>query len=138
MVKQSLWSSGIAAKLASIFLKDDGLLSLTGAQASLSTTPGMIGYGFAKSAVHHLCKSLAADKSGISKSCTVVSILPITLDTPMNRAAMPNADKSTWTPLSFVADLFLRWTSDKATRPQSGSLVQLHTASGSTQLVMFT
>lgn len=27
----------------------------------------------------------------------------ITLDTPMNRKFMPKADKSTWTPLDFVA-----------------------------------
>lgn len=64
----------------------------------------MIGYGLAKAAVHHLTKSLAEEKSGLPKDSLVVSILPITLDTPMNRKWMPQADHSTWTPLDFVAE----------------------------------
>lgn len=64
----------------------------------------MIGYGLAKAAVHQLTKSLAAEKSGLPEDSLVVSILPITLDTPMNRKWMPTADFSTWTPLSFIAE----------------------------------
>lgn len=67
-------------------------------------TPGMIGYGLAKAAVHQLTKSLAEEKSGLPKDSLVVSILPITLDTPMNRKWMPQADHSTWTPLDFIAE----------------------------------
>jgi dihydropteridine reductase len=48
MWKQSVVSSAIAASLASTFLKEDGLLVLTGAVAALGPTPGMIGYGMAK------------------------------------------------------------------------------------------
>lgn len=40
MLKQSVWSSLIATKLAAKFLKDDGLLTLTGAKAALEPTPG--------------------------------------------------------------------------------------------------
>lgn len=54
----------------------------------------MIGYGLAKSAVHHLVKSLADKSSGLPDNSTVLAILPITLDTPMNRKWMPNADFS--------------------------------------------
>lgn len=64
----------------------------------------MIGYGLAKAAVHQLTKSLAEEKSGLPKDSLVVSILPITLDTPMNRKWMPQADHSTWTPLDFIAE----------------------------------
>lgn len=63
----------------------------------------MIGYGMAKAAVHHLTKSLAHKESGLPNDALVVAILPITLDTPMNRKWMPNADFGTWTPLEFVA-----------------------------------
>lgn len=63
----------------------------------------MIGYGMAKAAVHQLTKSLASEKSGLPKNSLAVAILPITLDTPMNRKWMPNADFSTWTSLDFVA-----------------------------------
>lgn len=49
----------------------------------------MIGYGMAKAAVHQLVKSLAADKSGLPANALAVALLPITLDTPMNRKFMP-------------------------------------------------
>lgn len=104
MWKQSVWSSTISATIGSRFLKKGGVLTLTGADAALNGTPGMIGYGLAKAAVHQLTKSLAADKSGLPDDSLVVSILPITLDTPMNRKWMPKADFSTWTPLEFIAE----------------------------------
>lgn len=49
-------------------------------------------------------KSLADSSSGLPDDSLVVSILPITLDTPMNRKWMPKADFSTWTPLDFIAE----------------------------------
>lgn len=58
----------------------------------------------AKAAVHHLVKSLAAPKSGLPDSAVTLAILPVTLDTPMNRKFMPKADFSSWTPLSYVAE----------------------------------
>lgn len=63
----------------------------------------MIGYGLAKSAIHQLTKSLSGKDSGLPENSLVVSILPITLDTPMNRKWMPNADFTSWTPLQYVA-----------------------------------
>lgn len=54
----------------------------------------MIGYGLAKAAVHHLVRSLANDSSGLPNNSNVLAILPITLDTPMNRNWMPKADFS--------------------------------------------
>lgn len=83
MWKQSVWSSAISATISSHFLKSGGVLTLTGADAALDGTPGMIGYGLAKGAVHQLTKSLAQEKSGLPENSLVVSILPITLDTPM-------------------------------------------------------
>lgn len=64
----------------------------------------MIGYGMAKAAVHQLTRSLAGNDSGLPNDALVVSILPVTLDTPMNRKWMPKADFSTWTPLTEVAE----------------------------------
>uniref|UniRef100_A0A1I7X571 Dihydropteridine reductase n=1 Tax=Heterorhabditis bacteriophora TaxID=37862 RepID=A0A1I7X571_HETBA len=89
MWKQSVWSSTIAAKIATKHLKPGGLLQLTGAAAASEGTPGMIGYGMAKAAVHQLTSSLASEGSGLPEQCTVLTILPITLDTPMNRKWMP-------------------------------------------------
>lgn len=57
----------------------------------------------AKAAVHQLTKSLAAEDSGLPANSLVAAILPITLDTPMNRKWMPKADTNTWTPLEFIS-----------------------------------
>ncbi|KAK4871552.1 hypothetical protein RN001_015676 [Aquatica leii] len=134
MWRQSVWSSVIAASIAAQHLNEGGLLALTGANAALQETPGMIGYGMAKAAVHHLTKSLAEDGSGLPTNSTCVAILPVTLDTPMNRKWMPKADFGTWTPLEFVAELFWKWSVDRA-RPSNGSLIQLITKNSATDVI---
>ncbi|XP_035214253.1 dihydropteridine reductase-like [Stegodyphus dumicola] len=133
MWKQSVWTSVISAKLAVKHLKQGGLLTLTGAKAALEGTPGMIGYGMAKAAVHHLVKSLASPNSGIPENAKTLAILPVTLDTPMNRKFMPKADFLSWTPLEFVAELLLNWATGKEC-PANGSLVQLITKNSVTEL----
>lgn len=55
----------------------------------------MIGYGLAKAAVHQLTQSLAAKDSGLPQDAAVLALLPVTLDTPMNRKWMPKSDFST-------------------------------------------
>jgi len=134
MWKQSVWTSSISAALSALYLKDGGLLALTGAKPALKGTPGMIGYGMAKAAVHQLTKSLAEEESGLPKDSLVVAILPITLDTQMNRKWMPNADFNSWTPLSYVSELFLSWTKNEK-RPSNGSLLQLVTKDSNTTVV---
>ncbi|KAH6565511.1 hypothetical protein BASA61_002197 [Batrachochytrium salamandrivorans] len=42
MVSQNIYSSVIAAKLASTYLREGGLLALTGASAATHGTPGMV------------------------------------------------------------------------------------------------
>ncbi|KAF7393168.1 dihydropteridine reductase [Vespula maculifrons] len=134
MWKQSVWSSAIAASIASHYLKQGGFLALTGAKAALEGTPGMIGYGMAKAAVHQLTKSLASKDSGLPLDSIVATILPVTLDTPMNRKWMPKADTSTWTSLEFVSDLFWKWSQNQD-RPSNGSLLQLITKDNKTTLI---
>lgn len=134
MWKQSVWSSTISARLASKHLKEGGCLVLPGAQPALGGTPGMMGYGMAKAAIHQLTKSLASADSGLPSNATAFALLPITLDTPMNRKFMPDADHSKWTPLQFISDLLFKW-SEGLERPTNGSLVQLVTTGGETQLV---
>lgn len=132
MWKQSVWTSTISSHLATKHLKEGGLLTLAGAKAALAGTPGMLGYGMAKAAVHQLCQSLAGSNSGLPSGSAAVAILPVTLDTPMNRKFMPDADVSTWTPLEYIAELFYKWTTGED-RPASGSLVQLITEAGKTE-----
>uniref|UniRef100_I3IYE7 Dihydropteridine reductase n=1 Tax=Oreochromis niloticus TaxID=8128 RepID=I3IYE7_ORENI len=120
MWKQSVWTSTISSHLAALHLKTGGLLTLAGAKAAQSGTGGMIGYGMAKAAIHQLCQSLAAKNSGMPADAAAVAILPVTLDTPMNRKFMPKADFSTWTPLEYIAEMFFSWATG-VNRPSSGS-----------------
>jgi len=134
MWKQSVCSSVITASVASQFLKEGGVVAFTGAQAALEPTPGMIGYGLAKAAVHHMVKSLASDNSGLPANAVTAAILPVTLDTPMNRKWMPKADFGSWTSLEFVFELFFKWAKNEG-RPSNGSLCQLLTKGGNTDVV---
>ncbi|CAI2347275.1 unnamed protein product [Caenorhabditis sp. 36 PRJEB53466] len=134
MIKQSVWSSAIAAKIAAVHLKPGGLLQFTGAAAATGPTPGMLGYGLAKAAVHQLATSLAEENSGLPQDSSVLTILPITLDTAMNRKWMPNADHSSWTPLSHISELLYKWTVDVESRPDSGALLKISTANGTSTI----
>lgn len=131
MWKQSVWTSVFASQIAAKHLNSAGLLVLTGAKAALEGTPGMIGYGLAKAAVHQLIQSLSQPKSGMPANSTVVGILPVTLDTPANRKGMPNADFSQWTPLDELANKLYTWSTG-ADRPPSSTLLQVVTEEGKT------
>ncbi len=58
-------------------------------------------YLVSKSAVHTLTRACASELSG-EISCN--AILPRTIDTPKNRAAMPDADFSTWVSPLVIAE----------------------------------
>ena len=128
MWRQSVWSSTIAATIACKYLSEGGVLALCGAKSALDGTPRMMGYGMAKAAVHQLVKSLGEKDSGMPKNSLAVAILPVLLDTALNRKWMPNSDRSQWTPLSYVVELIEKWIEDEyEERPPNGSLVELVT-----------
>lgn len=58
MIRVCLEPAVDAVRLSSAFLAPQSSLILTGASAALGPTPGMLGYGLAKAATHHLVKSL--------------------------------------------------------------------------------
>eukprot|EP00092_Neocalanus_flemingeri_P023159 GFUD01025112.1.p1 GENE.GFUD01025112.1~~GFUD01025112.1.p1 ORF type:complete len:234 (+),score=98.60 GFUD01025112.1:178-879(+) len=134
MWRASVWPASISASLAARHLKEGGMVVLPGAAPAVGGTPGMAGYGMAKAAVHQLTKSLACQGSGLPDNCLAAALLPVTLDTPMNRKWMAKADQTTWTPLEFVSSLLLQWAVGED-RPESGSLVKLVTEGGNTSLV---
>jgi NAD(P)-dependent dehydrogenase (short-subunit alcohol dehydrogenase family) len=63
---------------------------------------GFIAYTVAKAGVIALVQALAQETRG--RGVTVNAVLPSTMDTPANRAAMPDVDPTTWTPVEAVAD----------------------------------
>ncbi|KAI9474124.1 MAG: hypothetical protein EXX96DRAFT_580671 [Benjaminiella poitrasii] len=131
MINQSVNSSLIAVYLAAKHLQAGGLLSMTGALAAVEATPGMIGYGVAKASVHHLVKDLAASNSGLPIGCKVTALLPIVIDTPMNRKFMPDADFTTWTSTEVIANQLEGYLTG-AFPLTSGSLISVVTKGGVT------
>lgn len=77
---------------------------------------GMVAYATAKAAVAAMTQALAQETSG--EEIWVNAVAPSVLDTPANRAAMPDADYSTWVAPSAVAEVivFLASPDNKVTR----------------------
>ena len=71
-----------------------------------------------------------AERTEIPESSTVCCILPQVIDTPGNREAMPDADKSAWQPPEKIAQLVRTWA-DGDNRPTNGSFAKLVYESGS-------
>lgn len=93
------------------------------ARAGLAGTAGSAAYSAAKSAVLRLTESLSAElkESGIN----VNAILPATIDTPENRAAMPAAAPSRWVEPDAIADVVL-FLASEAARAVHGAAVPVY------------
>ena len=86
-------------------------------------TGGMVAYAVAKSAVAALTRALAEEvrNDGIQ----VNAILPSIIDTPGNRAAMPNAAVDRWPKPDEVASALL-WLASPANHLTSGALLPVY------------
>jgi len=72
---------------------------------------GFIGYTVAKAAIITLTQALARE---VPRGVTVNAVLPSTMDTPANRRAMPDADRSGWVTTDAVAEVIAYLASDGA------------------------
>lgn len=97
-----------------------GALCGIGSAAGLRGSGEMAAYGATKSAVMRLTESLADElrPDGIR----VNAVLPSTIDTPQNRAAMPGADTSRWVKPTEVAEA-MAWLMSDAASGVSGALL---------------
>jgi len=93
-----------------------------GAGGAIMAAAGMGGYAASKSAVHKLTESLAAELA--DKDITINAILPSIIDTPTNRADMPNADFSKWVQPGAIAEVIL-FLASPAARSISGALIPI-------------
>lgn len=89
-----------------------GRVITTGSRAVLSPAPGFIAYTAGKAAVIAFTQALAQELrgSGVTANC----VLPSTMDTPANRAAMPDSDRQGWVPVEAVADAIVFLARDDA------------------------
>jgi dihydropteridine reductase len=138
-----------AGYVAQHFLNPGSLMVVMGATAALSPTPGMLGYGLAKTASHHFVQTLGAstgqslETKSIRKAgrrvrqhlpaldnLTVVGILPTMIDTEANRKADPKGKFEEWTKPAHIAREIGSWVQKPPLRPHSGSLVKVYAKDG--------
>ena len=79
-----------------------GRVVMIASRAVVPPAGGFIGYTVAKAGVIALMQALAQEMKG--RGVTVNAVAPSTMDTPANRAAMPEADPKGWVPVTDVAD----------------------------------
>jgi len=108
-------------------LTPDGAIVTIGAAAAVPSGVGMAPYAASKSAVARLTESLAAEigPGGIR----INTLLPAIIDTPANRAAMPDADFSAWTHPDAIAEAATFFVSPAA-RAIHGALIPVTNAVG--------
>jgi NAD(P)-dependent dehydrogenase (short-subunit alcohol dehydrogenase family) len=111
------------AVIPSMLERGRGKIVNTAARSALAAGPNEVAYSVSKSAVARITESFAAayKKNGIN----VNAILPGTIDTPQNRAAMPNADTSRWLQPEAIAQVVLFLASDAAS-PIHGALIPVY------------
>jgi NAD(P)-dependent dehydrogenase (short-subunit alcohol dehydrogenase family) len=91
-----------------------GRLVFMGGRPALEAAAGksMIAYGLSKSLLFKLAEFLNADAKGTNVVASVV--VPSTLDTPANRAAMPDVNPANWVSADQLNDLLEFIFSDTA------------------------
>jgi len=108
------------AALPALTAAAGGRIVNIGAGAAIQSAAGMGAYAASKAGVHRLTESLAAELAG--QDVTVNAILPSIIDTPTNRADMPDADTSLWVKPAAIADVIL-FLASPASRAISGALI---------------
>lgn len=121
MLAVNLLTAVSASKAALPFLErgGNGAIVNVGAAAAQKALAGMGPYAASKAAVHRLTEALAEEHKGRIR---VNAVLPSIIDTPANRADMPDADPSTWVSPEALAAVILFLASDGA-RAVTGALV---------------
>ena len=111
------------AVLPQMISQERGRIVSVAARAAVQPKGRMAPYCASKAAVITLTESLAAEHK--NDDINVNCILPGTIDTPQNRADMPDADFSTWVPPAALADVILFLASDAA-RAVKGAAVPVY------------
>lgn len=91
-----------------------------GAGAAIKAGMGMGAYAASKSGVHRLTEALAEELA--DTSVTVNAVLPSIIDTPTNRADMPNDDFAKWVQPAAIADVIV-FLASPAARSITGALI---------------
>ena len=108
------------AALKALKASKSGRIVNIGANGAVKAAAGMGAYAASKAGVHKLTEALAEElkASGVTGN----AVLPSIIDTPANRADMPDADASAWVTPDYLAAVILFLASEEA-RAVTGALV---------------
>lgn len=112
-----------AAALPHLVAAGGGSVVCVSSRVALTPFPGSVGYTTAKAAVLAFANSVATEYRRQNVRCN--TIVPSVIDTPTNRAAMPDADPGRWVRPEEVAAVLLFLASD-ASAPTSGAQIPVY------------
>jgi len=101
----------------------NGRIVAIGSRAAVEPGAGVGAYSASKAAMVSLIRTAALENKDIGITANV--ILPGTMDTPANRAAMPKADFSKWVQPASVASLII-WLASDAGKDVNGAVIPVY------------
>jgi NAD(P)-dependent dehydrogenase (short-subunit alcohol dehydrogenase family) len=101
----------------------NGRIIAIGSRAAVEPGAGIGAYSASKAALVSLIRTIALENKDAGITANV--ILPGTMDTPANRDAMPNADKSKWVQPANIAALIL-WLAGDAGKDVNGAVIPVY------------
>jgi NAD(P)-dependent dehydrogenase (short-subunit alcohol dehydrogenase family) len=111
------------ASLRPMIAAGGGSVVCVGTRAALEPFSGAAGYAASKAAVLAFARAVAVEYRDDGVRCNAV--LPSVIDTPANRAVMPNAAHDRWVKPSQIAGVIAHLLSDDST-PTSGALIPVY------------
>jgi NAD(P)-dependent dehydrogenase (short-subunit alcohol dehydrogenase family) len=110
------------AVLPDMRTRGSGRILAIGSRTAVDPQPMVGAYSASKAALVSLVRTIALENKDRGISANV--ILPGTMDTPANRAAMPGADPAKWVQPAQVASLLVHLASDEASQI-SGAVIPI-------------
>ncbi len=113
----------VGSVLPAMRKQGSGRILAIGSRVAVDPQPMVAAYSASKAALVSLIKTAALETRGSGVTANIV--LPGTMDTPVNRGAMPGADFSKWVQPEQVADLLVYLASDQASQI-SGAVIPIY------------
>jgi NAD(P)-dependent dehydrogenase (short-subunit alcohol dehydrogenase family) len=100
-----------------------GRIVAVGSRSGAEPSPGLSAYNASKAALHSLIQTVA--KETLGRGITANVLMPSIIDTPANRAAMPDADSSAWVKPAAIAQMMV-WLCSQEAGDTSGALIPVY------------
>lgn len=113
----------LRAVLPGMRKQGSGRILAIGSKAAVEPAPMAGAYAASKAALVSLIRTVAREER--PHGITANAVLPGTMDTPANRAAMPDADPAKWVQPAQVASLLVHLASDAASQI-SGAVIPIY------------